>query len=128
MTMALCFHCGSTKFGAICPCPQCEVNSTGNMHLDITFSDHHLSVSTLEAFGEVIRALRTACEDDELRFWSFIRYVSVHHPDILGVKLDSNEQERCDALLARANVPPVRIEEPDRARFMREIEERGPKS
>lgn len=110
MTMALCFNCGRTKFGAICPCPECSVASTGDMGLDITFSDHHMSVGTIEAFGEVVRAIRRVCDDDQLRFWSFIRYVSVHRSDILGVQQPPEQQAACDAVLTRAQPPPVAVE------------------
>ena len=64
MTIALCFNCGHMKFGAICPCPECRIASTGNMNLDIAFSDHWMSVDTIRAFGEVIRAIRRVCDDD----------------------------------------------------------------
>lgn len=59
------------KFGAICPCPKCSVASTGDMQVDILFSDHHYDVKTLSEFGEVIKAIRSACDEDELRFCSF---------------------------------------------------------
>ncbi|HEY1381898.1 MAG TPA: hypothetical protein VGF55_34175 [Gemmataceae bacterium] len=111
MTMALCFNCGHTKFGAICPCPECGVASTGDMNLDIVFSDHRMSVATLGAFGEVVRAIRRVCDDDQLRFWSFIRYVSVHHAEILGVEQPPDQRAACDAVLTRAAPPPVVVEE-----------------
>lgn len=125
MTMALCFNCGYTKFGAIVPCPECTVASTGDINLDITFSDHRMSVATIGAFGEVVRAIRRVCEDDQLRFWSFIRFVSLHHNDILGVQMPPEQQAECDAVLGRAQPPPVTVEESTSARFMREYEERG---
>jgi hypothetical protein len=125
MTMALCFNCGHTKFGAICPCPECTVASTGDMNLDIAFSDHRMSVATIEAFGKVIRALRPVCADDQLRFWSFIRFVSVNYSDVLGVEMPPEREAACDAVLARANPPPVVVEESERARYMRELEQRG---
>src|SRR5438128_1785505 len=115
MTWALCFHCGATKFGAICPCPECQTASTGDMSLDIAFSDHHLSEETLKAFGEVIRAIRRACDDDELCFWSFICYVSKHHADILHVDLSSDVEVKCGKILARANPPSVTVEKSERS-------------
>lgn len=120
--MALCFSCGHTKFGAICPCPECNVTSTGDMNLDIAFSDHRMSVATLGAFGDVVRAIRRVCDDDQLRFWSFIRYVSVNHPDVLGVNQSPEQQSACDAVLARAHPPPVSVEESPRNRFCRPSE------
>ncbi len=125
MTMALCFNCGHTKFGAICPCPECSFASTGDMNLDIAFSDHRMSIDTLAGFGEVVRAIRQVCDDDQLRFWSFIRYVSVHHPDVLGVSQPPKQQAACDEVLARANPPPVSVEESPMSRFSRPQESAG---
>jgi hypothetical protein len=125
MTWALCFNCGTTKFGAICPCPECVVGSTGDMGLDIAFSDHHMSEATLKAFGEVVCSIRRVCEDDQLRFWSFIHYVSTRHPEILGVDMAADKRDRCEEVVARANPPPVTVEESARAKMMRELEERG---
>lgn len=111
MTWALCLNCGATKFGAICPCPECQVTSTGDMNLDIAFSDHRMSKATLGAFGEVVRSLGRVCQNDQHRFWAFIHYVSTHHPDILGVKLSPEARQRCEAIVARAQPPPVTVEE-----------------
>jgi hypothetical protein len=123
MTWALCFSCGATKFGAICPCPQCHVSSTGDMQLDIAFSDHHLAVETLREFGEVVRAIRRVCEDDNLCFWTFICYVSTNHSSLLGVNMPPEQQERCREVLARAEPPPVTVREPESVRWRRDSEE-----
>lgn len=113
MTMALCFNCGHTKFGAICPCPKCNVASSGDMGLDIAFSDHRLPVKTLEAFGDVVRAIRRVCdEDDALRMWAFLRYVSTRHPEILTVEQPPEQRAKCDDVLARADPPPVAMPPP----------------
>jgi hypothetical protein len=122
MTWALCLNCGETKFGAICPCPSCHVESTGDMSLDIAFSDHHLAVETLKEFGAVVRAIRRVCEEDELRFWSFISFVSSHHADILHVDLDPEVAGRCAEVLACADPPPVVVRESEMTRIMRGIE------
>ena len=103
MTYALCFNCGSTKFGALVPCRECNGAASGNMDLDIAFSDHVISEATIGAFGDVIKAIRLSCDDDDLRFWAFVRYVSVHHPDILQIKQPEAEQQECDGILTRAS-------------------------
>ena len=120
MTQALCFHCGETKFGALCPCPECQSGPTGDIQLDIAFSDHHMSVETIQGFGRVIKAIRMVCEDDALCFWSFISFVSTHHSDILSVELAPEMSQRCDKVLARASPPEVTVEEPEFRRWMRE--------
>jgi hypothetical protein len=120
MTQALCLNCGETKFGAICPCPECGVASTGDMSLDIAFSDHHMVVETIAEFGRVVRAIRMVCDDDELRFWSFISFVSSGHPEILSVELAPEWQDRCADVLARASPPRVTVREPQHLRWLRE--------
>lgn len=112
MTIALCLNCGSTKFGALCPCPSCQAGSTGDFGLDIAFSDHHLSQSTLEQLGAVIKAIATRTDDEELRFWSFIHYVSRNHPRILSVQLKPEAQERVEAILSGMSLPRVEIRPP----------------
>lgn len=124
MTWALCFNCGATKFGAICPCPDCQLASTGDMNLDIAFSDHYLTEATLKGFGAVVASIRRVCDDDQLRFWSFIHYVSTRHSEILQVTIAREQAERCEAVVARANPPPVVVEQSELARHMKDMLER----
>jgi hypothetical protein len=121
MTWALCFNCGATKFGALCPCPECAFASTRDTDLDIAFSDHRLSQDTLKGFGAVVASIRRVCDDDQLRFWSFLHYVSTRHPEILGVTMPAEQRDRCEAVVARANPPPVTVEESEQARVLRDL-------
>ena len=113
MTWALCLNCGEVKFGAICPCPKCQVASTGDMSLDIAFSDHFLSKTMLEDLGQVVKTIHSASSDEELCFWTFIRYISVDHSSILSVKLDPEMQTQCDQLLQQVDLPPVGENSPE---------------
>ena len=127
MTMALCMNCGNVKFGAICPCAECGVASTGDMRLDIAFSDHHLSARTLKQLGAVVRALRepgalgaqaqeARAQDaearDAVRFWAFITYVSRNHPSILTADAPPELAPAVNDLLARkrGSLPAVELE------------------
>ena len=125
MTQALCLNCGETKFGALCPCPSCQAGPTGDINLDIAFSDHHIAVETIKDFGEVVRAIRRECDDDGLRFWSFIAFVSSHHPEILQVDLDPEISARCADVLERADPPLVAVRESWRASRAGPPEERS---
>jgi hypothetical protein len=108
----------------MCPCDACQVASTGNVGLDIAFSDHHMDVETLKEFGDVVRAIHSVCEDGELCFWSFIAYVLEHHPDVLEIELAPEAKDACDEVLARANPPPVTVRESPQAKLKwRVIEE-----
>ena len=111
MTWALCLNCGEIKFGAICPCPNCQVASTGDMGLDIAFSDHHLSRETLERFGVVVKRIRSASESPELSFWTFMQYISRNHGDILSIELkDELMATRVESVLTQLQLQPVVVE------------------
>jgi len=109
MTMALCINCGDIKFGAICTCPNCKVASSGNMDLDIAFSDHNYDVVTLKEFGSVVRLISSATEDPPLRFWSFLHYISENHPSILRVELEPELKTEIAATLSKVVLPPVTL-------------------
>jgi hypothetical protein len=79
--------------------------------------DHHLSTSTLEQFGAVIKAIAGRTKDQDLRFWSFIEYVSRNHPDILSVKLEPEVRERVEMVLSELEVPPVQVRPRPRMRW-----------
>lgn len=114
MTWALCLNCGETKFGAICPCTRCNVSSSGDMNLDIAFSDHRIAKESLEDLGQVIAAIHSVSTDDDLCFWTFIRYISIHHNEILGVNLAPDVQAACDGLLDQINVPDFVLKDSER--------------
>lgn len=109
MTMALCFSCGDVKFGAICPCSKCGVNSTGDMGLDILFSDHNMAVSTLEQFGLVVKLINSNVENPPIRFWAFMQYVSVNHSDLLSIGLPGDIADQVTSLYERLEFPPVEM-------------------
>src|SRR5262245_35535760 len=105
MTMALCFGCGGIKFGAIVRCPKCKVPSSGDMGLDIAFSDHYLDLETLKEFGRVVRAIQSSSGDLPTRFWAFIHYVSEHHPSILKVDLKPEMKAKVVEALRGVTLP-----------------------
>ncbi len=106
MTMAMCFNCGETKFGALCPCPECQAESTGDITLDIASA-----IITCPSRPSAVRrgrpAIRRICDDDAVRFWSFISFVSTRHADVLHVEHDPEMSERCAEVLLLADPPPV---------------------
>ncbi len=117
MTIALCFHCGGTKFGALNPCASCQGGATGNLALDIAFSDHHLHVDTLKEFGAVLKVLRNASSNQDLCRWAFLHYVSTHHNSILSVALSPERAGDVEALLRRVILPEVTLRPGRRGSF-----------
>jgi hypothetical protein len=110
VTDALCFNCGAIKFGALCPCHDCGGGPSGEVNLDIIFSDHHLARETLRQFGEVVRAIRRRATNPDVAFWAFIAYVSKNHPEILTAKPPQQISAAVDALLAAAQPPRVVVQ------------------
>jgi hypothetical protein len=57
MTMAVCFKCGAIKFGAFCPCPECQAlpKSEDDLALSLAMTDHYFDMPTLEQMGAAVR-------------------------------------------------------------------------
>ena len=109
MTDALCFRCGNIKFGAWCGCRECGNESSGNRELDITFSDHNMSRSSLEKFGNFIKLLHSHCEKEDVCFWAFIRFVSDKHPSILSAQPPESIVADIESLLTQVEHPHIEI-------------------
>ena len=112
MTQALCLNCGNLKFGALCECPECHAASTGNLGLDIAFSDHHLAESSLSALGDFIKKLASRTEDRGTVFWSFINYVSENHQEILQAEVPPEYSAKVTDLLSRTDIPMIALKPP----------------
>lgn len=109
MTMALCLNCGEIKFGALCECDKCKAGSTGDMDLDICFSDHHYAVETLRELGNVVKEIHTHSGDQRLCFVAFMQYVSENHPSILRVNPGPEDKARATEILSRCSMPAVTL-------------------
>jgi hypothetical protein len=83
-TMAVCTNCGEIHFGAWLPCDNCGLacdEKTNLMHVCLWFSDHHMSVRTLENFGKVIKILHPEFPDFHDPIWAFFRYIADTYPE-----------------------------------------------
>ena len=109
MTMALCFSCGYIKHGAICPCARCMVDSTGDTELDILFSDHYMAYTTLTQFGAVVTLINERVSDKDIRFWTFMYYVSEAHSDLLHITPPEPLAEQVMRLYGELQFPPVEV-------------------
>ena len=107
--MALCLNCGEVKFGAICPCPKCEVSSTGNVELDIVFSDHHIPEKSLKDLGKVVEHFSAKTDDTVVAFWSFIRYISENQQSILQADVPDAFAERVAEIYSQDEIPKVTL-------------------
>jgi hypothetical protein len=57
MTMAVCFKCGAMKFGAFCPCQECQAlpANEDDLAISLAMTDHYFDMPTLEQMGATIR-------------------------------------------------------------------------
>ena len=56
MTTAICIYCGTLKFGAFVPCPECDRIPTERGHVirSLALTDHHFTHDQLADFGTQI--------------------------------------------------------------------------
>ena len=112
MAKALCFECGDVKDeGGLSNCKSCGAAPSVDMNLNLAFSEAYLTPATLAAFGDVIKSINRVTNEQRLRFWSFARYVSLHHDDVLEIDIPPAIAKECDEVLAQANPPSVVVEE-----------------
>lgn len=112
MTTALCLYCGGLKWGALNNCDECNAPSTGNMDVDIAFSDHNHSERDLRALGSAIKAIHAVEGNAKEHMWAFLQYVSTHHPSILRVEPSDALQQPIARILAEAKIPPITLGSP----------------
>ena len=57
MTIAVCFRCGTLKFGAFCPCGECTAvpQTEDELALSLAMTDHYFDTPTLDQMGASIR-------------------------------------------------------------------------
>ena len=105
MTWAMCLNCGDIKCGALIPCSTCEAPATGNIELDIAFSDHRIPREKLLELGAVVSEIHRICGDRTLCLWTFLQYVSLHHPTILAIDLKDEAKDAVSNVLSQLNLP-----------------------
>ncbi len=83
MTIALCLHCGQTKFGAYLPCEHCQSPNL-DRKVSVVFTDHYMDPATLLEFGKIIQLLHRHSDDDCLCLSAFYLYCSLD-PVVMGM-------------------------------------------
>jgi len=109
MTMALCLFCGELKFGALCQCEECGEGSTGEMEIDIAFSDHRMTKKSLIALGRIVKHINESeAKPQEVKFWVFLKYIAVTCPGLLVGDFDFPKEVESEYL--RIIFPPIKID------------------
>ncbi len=89
MTTALCLNCGALKFGALCPCPECDAETCGNREYDLFFTDHLFTVDFLAVLSEDFRDFRKFDGDDQTRLAAFLIFAAEYAPE--DIRIDFKE-------------------------------------
>jgi hypothetical protein len=63
------------------------------------------AVEQLRFFAAVLKAIRSATDDEVAIFWAFLQYVSSHHPGVLSRVVPSAHAERVAAVYRRVQWP-----------------------
>jgi hypothetical protein len=109
MTWAMCLKCGDIKGGVFVPCSKCETPATGNLALDIAFSDHRIPREKLLELGSIVSEIHRICHDESICLWTFLQYVTLHHPSILEVDLKAEDKDAVERVLSRLNIPQLSV-------------------
>jgi hypothetical protein len=58
MTLAICFKCGNSKFGALVRCKSCGATPKAEIELarSLIMTDHHLGIEMLEQMASMIKS------------------------------------------------------------------------
>lgn len=101
MSLALCFNCGNVKFGTLCECDKCGIASTGNIDLDILFSDWNFSQEVLAKFGNIVVQIQKGTNDKTIVFWTFLKFISNEYPNVLSIDIDESISNEVQAQLSK---------------------------
>ena len=99
MTLAICLRCGDRKVGALTQCPGCGSGPSGDLELDILFSDHQMSHGDLDHFSEVIRKINSATSGFPGSFRAFMVHVGTQYPELLTIVLPEEEVGKMEKVL-----------------------------
>ncbi len=91
MTTALCLNCGALKFGALCPCPECDAETCGNREYDLFFTDHLFTVDFLEVLSEDFKDFKEFDGDDQTRLTAFLIFAAEYAPE--DIRIDFRETQ-----------------------------------
>lgn len=75
------------------------------MNLNAALSGHHLPLEAVEKFGEVVTEINSHCEAPDLRYWTFIHFVSSNFPFIVSARLDAKIKAKAEAILDGLTLP-----------------------
>jgi hypothetical protein len=109
----LCLRCGSLKPQSplsagvpalLEPCDRCG-SASSDATLEMKFSDATMPKEQLQFFASVFQAIRAATDDEVAVFWSFLRYVSSHYPQLLSRTVPGIHKKRVEAVYGRVQWP-----------------------
>ncbi len=83
----------------------CQTETSGNLEIDIMFSDHTISTNALRDLGVVVKAIHEVSDDPVECYWAFFQYVSVNHPSILTITLEDDMPQRVCRILDTITLP-----------------------
>lgn len=131
MTWALCTNCGNFKLGPYLSCEKCNCGLTGKMGLDALFNDHSFTERTLREFGQVIQALRSKTNDEDIAFWAFVQHVSDQYPEAIYsypvcvcTTIPQKYRISSRTLISQSQLPEVFVE--DNPRLINSVESLDP--
>ncbi|MDG1302392.1 MAG: hypothetical protein P8R37_12485 [Opitutae bacterium] len=105
MTQALCFNCGSYKFGALSICDDCGAGASNNQDISIALTDHFLSWEQLDVYADIRKRIKVIEPDPEVGNWAFVHYLANPPENLLVAEIPHRFELLISALLKQLKVP-----------------------
>ena len=112
MSQALCLKCGAIKMAALNACPDCKIEIVQDAEFMIRFTEHDIELETLKALGEFLRKIIRKSKNETLAFWTFIYYISEHHPGVLQIRFSDDKRALVDENLRKIGIPQIKLKRP----------------
>ena len=110
MSVALCIQCGNMKTRTLCECDYCGSGPAPDPELEILFSEQMMNVRSLKKFGRLVRDIRQQTDNEDVRFWSFIKIVSSYQAKLASSHPPADLQTDVQRVMFNVVTPPFEVE------------------
>ncbi|MDA9260916.1 hypothetical protein N9P58_03515 [Puniceicoccaceae bacterium] len=111
MTQALCFNCGSYKFGAFSTCEDCGTGASSNEDTSIALTDHFLSWEQLDVYADIRKRIKVIEPDPEVGHWAFVYYLANPPENLLEAQIPQRFESLISVILKQLKDPVAGAEE-----------------
>ncbi|MBS0204986.1 MAG: hypothetical protein JSS49_18930 [Planctomycetes bacterium] len=110
MSLALCIQCGNLKSRALCECDYCGSGPAPDQDLEILFSEQMINLRSLKKFRRLVREIRQQSDNEDVRFWSFVKIVANYQAKLAAARPPTEMQPEVERVMCSVVTPPFEVE------------------